>query len=65
MAIDKSVSELGGKEQQMDKTLINTKHLQLYLTTIEIGIGFTYVHQHRELIISFLLLELHISWLSE
>ena len=47
----------------MDITLIETEHLQLYLTTLEIGIGINYVHQHRELIFSFLLLELHIDWL--
>lgn len=49
----------------MDKTLINTKHVQLYLTTLEIGVGINYVPQHKELVISFLLLELHIDWLRE
>lgn len=47
----------------MDKTIINTKHIQLYLTTLEIGVGINYVPQHKELVISFLLLELHIDWL--
>ena len=49
----------------MDITLINTRHLQLYLTTLEVGIGINYVHQHRELVLSFLLLELHIDWLKD
>ena len=47
----------------MDKTLIMTKHIALYLTTLEIGVGINYVPQHKELVISFLLLELHIDWL--
>ena len=49
----------------MDKTLINKKHVQLYLTTLEIGIGVNYVPQHKELIFSLLLLELHFDWLKE
>ena len=49
----------------MDKTLIMTKHIALYLTTLEIGVGINYVPQHKELVISFLLLELHIDWLKD
>ena len=47
----------------MDITLVNSKYVQLYLTTLEVGLGINYVHQHKELILSLLFLELHISWL--
>ena len=33
----------------MDKTLINTKHLMLYLSTYQVGLSILFVPEHKSL----------------
>ena len=44
----------------MDKRLIDTKHLTIYISTLQIAIGISYVVEHKELIISLGIIEINI-----
>lgn len=44
----------------MDKKLIDTKHLTIYISTLQIAIGISYVTEHRELIINLGIIEIHV-----
>lgn len=33
----------------MDKRIIDTKHLTIYISTLQIGIGISFVTEHKEL----------------
>ena len=41
----------------MDKRLIGSKHFELYLTTLEVGLGLMYVPDHKSLHLTILLFE--------
>lgn len=49
----------------MDKTLINTKHIQLWLSTVEIGLGIICVPQNKDLVITIGLFHLCIDWIKD
>ena len=44
----------------MDKKLIDTKHLTIYISTLQIAIGISYVVEHKELIINLGIIEINI-----
>ena len=44
----------------MDKRLIDTKHLTIYISTLQIAIGMSYVVEHKELIINLGVIEINI-----
>lgn len=44
----------------MDKKLIDTKHLTIYISTLQIAIGMSYVVEHKELIINLGVIEINI-----
>ena len=44
----------------MDKRLIDTKHLTIYISTLQIAIGISYVVEHKELIINLGVIEINI-----
>ena len=44
----------------MDKKLIGTKHLTIYISTLQIAIGISYVVEHKELIINLGVIEINI-----
>lgn len=44
----------------MDKQLIDTKHLTIYISTLQIAIGMSYVIEHKELIINLGVIEINI-----
>ena len=44
----------------MDKKLIDTKHLTIYISTLQIAIGMSYVVEHKELIINIGVIEINI-----
>ena len=41
----------------MDKTLIMTKHFEIYLSTLQVGVGILFVPEHKSLHLHFLILE--------
>ena len=44
----------------MDKMIIDTKHLTVYVSTLQIGVGISFVLEHRELVISLGIIEINI-----
>ena len=44
----------------MDKKLIDTKHLTIYISTLQIAIGMSYVIEHKEFIINLGVIEINI-----
>ena len=44
----------------MDKRLIDTKHLTIYISTLQIAVGISYVMEHKELIINLGVIEINI-----
>ena len=42
----------------MDKMIIDTKHITVYVSTLNIGIGISFILEHKELVISFGILEM-------
>ena len=48
------------KRNKMDKMIIDTKHLTIYISTLQIGVGVSFVLEHRELVISLGILEINI-----
>lgn len=48
----------------VDKTLLTTKYIDLYLSTLQIGIGIAYVPQHNNLHLHFIVFELVINFKS-
>lgn len=44
----------------MDKMIIDTKHLTVYVSTLQIGVGISFVLKHRELVISLGIIEVNI-----
>lgn len=44
----------------MDKRLIDTKHLTIYISSLQIAIGISYVVEHKELIINLGIIEINI-----
>ena len=42
----------------MDKTLIMTNHFEMYLSTLQIGMGVLYVPEHKQLHINLFILEI-------
>ena len=45
----------------MDKTLLMAKHLEVYLSTLQIGAGVLFVPEHLQLHIHLIVLEIVIS----
>ena len=44
----------------MDKMILDTKHLTIYVSTLQIGIGISYVVEHKELIINLGIVEINV-----
>ena len=44
----------------MDKTLLHTKRLDIYFSTLQIGVGFSYVPEHRTLYLHLVIFEFSI-----
>ena len=44
----------------MDKKLVDTKHFTLYASTMQIGLGISFMPVHKELIIHLLIFEMNI-----
>ena len=42
----------------MDKKLIDTKHLTVYASTLQIGVGIIYITEHKELHITIGIIEI-------
>ena len=42
----------------MDKKIIDTKHLTIYISTLQIGIGISFITEHKELSIDFGIIEI-------
>ena len=42
----------------MDKKIIDTKHLTIYISTFQIGIGISFVTEHKELSIMLGIIEI-------
>ena len=49
----------------MDKLLFDTKNVQFYFSTLQIGIGISYVPEHKEIHFQLLVFEFCITWLGE
>lgn len=46
----------------MDIQLIKSKHIQLWLSTVEIGVGVIFVPENKNVVITLGLLQLSIDW---
>lgn len=44
----------------MDKKIIDTKHITAYVSTLQMGVGISFISEHRELIILLGVLEITI-----
>lgn len=44
----------------MDKKLIDTKHITVYITTLQIGVGILYITEHKALAINLGIIEINI-----
>ena len=44
----------------MDKMILDTKHLTIYVSTLQIGIGISYVVEHKELVIHLGIIEINV-----
>lgn len=44
----------------MDKMIIDTKHLTVYVSTLQIGIGISFITQHKELVIHLGVIEINV-----
>ena len=44
----------------MDKMLIDTKHLTIYVSTLQIGFGISFVVEHKELNIMLGIIEINV-----
>lgn len=44
----------------MDKMLLDTKHITIYLSTLQIGIGVAYIPEHKELSIMIGIIEINL-----
>ena len=44
----------------MDKMIIDTKHLTVYVSTLQIGFGISFVVEHKELVIHLGVIEINV-----